>query len=60
MQMSLFGPDWAAEVCNIVTTGLELESGEWRRVGEWERDPEYQFTSLGRDCRGSAASLARL
>ena len=54
MQMSLFGPDWAAEVCNIVAT--ELGTGD----GEWERNPEYQFTSLGRDCRGSAASLARL
>ena len=30
MQMSLFSPDWAAEVCNIVTTGLELGTGVWR------------------------------
>ena len=39
MQMSLFSPGWAAEVCNIVTTGLELGTGdgEWRRV-EHERE----------------------
>ena len=30
MQMSLFGPGWAAEVCNIVATGLGTGDGVWR------------------------------
>ena len=47
MQMSLFSPGWAAEVCNIVTTGLEMESGEWRRVRHERETLSISLPPLG-------------